>query len=182
MRLLPALIAVLVLGVCAPAGAATITVDGARSPMFDGWLDASLMPEPPGAIDLRLAPCPGGAEWASGCVSTKHGIVWLGPDARTRDRFLHEVGHLFDEASMSLSARRRFKALVGDNRPWFGDAAADPPVEKFAEAYSICGRFRTLNEMYFGMYDYSPTPAQHARVCALIREVGRTAAAARRRR
>ena len=60
-------------------------------------------------------------------------------------------------------------------------AAADPPFEKFAEAYSVCARFRTLQDMYFGMYDYSPSPATHARVCALIRETGRTAAAARRR-
>jgi hypothetical protein len=172
MRALLALVPILIVCVCTPAaGAATVTVDGAPGGQpYQSWVDGSLVPAPPGGhVAVYLMPCPIGPDWAAGCTYAPYRLVFLGPDARSRDRFLHEVGHLFDDDVMNLATRRRFKALVGTAAPWYGDATSDPPAEQFAEAYSLCARHRSLNQMYFGMYGYTPSPSVHAQVCALIR-------------
>jgi hypothetical protein len=182
MRALTALLPCLVACALAPAaGAATVAVgDQTRAQPYQSWLDASAMPDPPGQITVRLEPCPGGPAWASGCAVADTKTIYLGPDARSRDRFLHEVGHLFDEHSMRLAHRLRFRALIHDERPWQAEAAVDPPAEKFAEAYSVCARHREITTLYFGMYDYTPTPFVHDRVCGFIREITASRAAVRR--
>jgi hypothetical protein len=47
-----------------------------------------------------------------------------------------------------------------------------PANEPFAEAYSLCARRASVKERYSGGYMYSPTPAQHRQVCAVIRHAG----------
>ena len=81
---------------------------------------------------------------------------------------LHELGHVFDD-TMPAWARTRFEAIVGAHGPWASAASDSPPEEQFAEAYSLCARHAAIRERYYGAYMYAPTPAQHQRVCALIR-------------
>jgi hypothetical protein len=43
-------------------------------------------------------------------------------------------------------------------------------AEHFAEGYSWCGRYARIRSLRgYASYRYDPTPAQHRRLCALIR-------------
>jgi hypothetical protein len=168
----------------APASATTlVTPDGQTRPQpYQSWVDRSDVPTPPGKVTLALAPCPGGPAWAAGCADTANRVIYLGTNARDRARLLHELGHIFDRHVMSNPLRARFTAVAGLTGPWHS-TQADPPEEQFAEAYSVCGRFSSLRQMYFGMYAYSPTPARHRRACSVIRQAaGLPATAAKKRR
>ena len=67
------------------------------------------------------------------------------------------------------SALARFQALPQRGGSGAAAASGDPAEEQFAEAYSVCARYRALRQTYFGMYAYTPSPAKHRRVCSLIR-------------
>ena len=167
----------------APASATTlVTPDGKVGPQpYQSWVDKAQTPTPSGTVTLHLAPCPGGPAWAAGCADAANRAIYLGPDARDRARLLHELGHIFDRHVMSNPLRGRFSALIGRSDGW-SSTQADPAEEQFAEAYSVCARFSTLRQMYFGMYAYSPTPTRHRRACSIIRQAaGLPATAAKRR-
>jgi hypothetical protein len=99
------------------------------------------------------------------------GDVYLGREARFRDRFFHELGHLFDASAMSDRLRARFAALVRRPGEWGWTATGrNPPIEQFAEAYSMCARYAAIREVAYGMYDYAPSPASLQQACAIIRQ------------
>ena len=182
-------LALLVAGLIAaatPASASATTLvldDGTSRPRpYQGWIDRAQAPMPGGTVQLRLTRCPDAPAWAGGCADIDGDAIYLTQLARSPDRLLHEVGHFFDQKVLTPRFRARFMRLVGGRGAWDAPAQTDPPSEKFAEAYSVCARHRTLNAWYFGMYAYAPSPAVHAAVCSLIREADRAArrAAARR--
>src|SRR4051794_39630310 len=140
---------------------------------YQRWVDAAAVPTPRGELDVVLATCP--LPVSDGCLV--HGApstIYLGPMVRDRATLLHEVGHAFDAADMTDPARAAFSAIFGDARAW--DAGPNAPKERFAEAYSLCARHPAIRRAYTAAYAYRVTPAQQARVCALIR---RAAAVAR---
>jgi len=162
-----------------PASASATTLvldDGTSRPRpYQSWIDRAQAPMPGGTLQLRLARCPAAPAWASGCADIDDDAIYLTQLARSPDRLLHEVGHFFDEKVMTPRFRARFSRLVGSRGAWGAAAQTDPPSEKFAEAYSLCARHRSLSAWYFGMYAYAPSPAVHAAACALIREADRAA-------
>ena len=158
----------------APASATTLVgPDGSPAPhRYQAWLAGAQVPTPAGTVTLQLAPCPSGPEWAGGCADMQARTIYLGPEARNRARFFHELGHIFDATAMTDPLRARFQALVHRAGTWAASAASDPPQEQFAEAYSMCARHRTARAMQFGMYGYSPSPRMHREACAIIRAAG----------
>jgi hypothetical protein len=139
----------------APATATTLVLpDGTERPQpYQSWVDAALVPTPPGVVTLRLDGC--GADMPA-CAPEGERTIVLSPDWSSRHVLLHELGHVLDDS------------VPGWVRSRFGDE------ERFAEAYALCARRRTLRARYFGGYGYAPTPAQHRRSCALIRGADRT--------
>ena len=88
---------------------------------------------------------------------------WLRPHI-----LLHELGHVFDQ-DMAPWAREAFAAIIHRHDPWGGPLESSPPSEQFAEAYALCARHPRIRHRRVMSYHYSPTPAQHRAVCALIR-------------
>ena len=164
----------------APSFATTIvTPDGAPAQPYQAWADKSLAPTPAGTVVVNLAPCPGAPDWAAGCAIAEQRAIYLGQNARTKDRFLHELGHIFDATTMTDPLRNVFEGIIRTRgTAWIAAASTNPPQEQFAEAYSLCARHRTIRGMWGGMYGYSPTATPHRRACSVIRQA---AAAARRR-
>ena len=161
--------AALVLGL-APAAHALRLVSPTGDPAiarYQRWVDAAAVPTPRGDLDVVLASCP--LPVSDGCIV--HGApstIYLGPMVRDRATLLHEVGHAFDAADMTGPARAAFSAIFGDTRAW--DAGPNAPTERFAEAYSLCARHKTIRSTAFGMYAYTATPAIHRRACSLIKQ------------
>lgn len=177
------LVAILALGCwyAVPAAAVAdtevdITHDGARQfQPYQAWADAMFTPEPPGLIDLRLLQCP----WlrdAGGCMDDANSheaefdpethaiVIYLAENGRNRRTFTHELGHAFEVlARPSAAIKAELLDLFG-LRHWRTVAR-----ERFAEAYSLCARFRRIHHpvstRYFG---YRATPRSHKRACALI--------------
>ena len=159
--------------VAGPAQAVTLTLpDGTQRPQpYQAWADAARVPTPAGAVALQLSPCPG-APSAAGCVLRGSREVFLAPGSQDRGTMLHELGHVFDQTTMTPAARSRFQSLVRHRGAWAAAAGGDSAEEQFAEAYALCARRARLTSTHFGMYDYTPTPRMHAQGCALIRSVG----------
>ena len=173
-RILSILAAMTIVGALAPqsAGAAQITsADGGALPArYAAWLAAADTPLPRGEIAVYLQECPSGPRWAAGCAFVDRGRIYLGREARFEDRFFHELGHMYDASTLSDALRERFAALIGRAGEWGWTATSvNPPIEQFAEAYSMCARHRTIRAVAYGMYDYTPTPAVHRRACAIVR-------------
>ena len=154
----------------APASAVTLQrPDGPLGPQpYQSWADRALVPTPPGLVTLHLAPCPTAAS-AAGCVLRGRPEVFLAPGAQDRKTLLHELGHVFDQSVLTDPLRRTFQSVLRRPGVWAGAASVDPAEERFAEAYALCAQRRRLSQVHFGMYDYTSTPRQHARTCALIR-------------
>jgi hypothetical protein len=169
--LLVTFLATLVLA--APSFATTIvTPDGKVAQPYQTWVDHSYVPTPAGTVVLHLESCPAGAsaEWAAACSMPAQNTIYLGREAQYKDRFFHELGHLFDADDMTDPLRTSFESVIRRPGVWAWTATAkNPPIEQFAEAYSMCARHRTLRELAYGMYDYMPTPATHLRACRVIR-------------
>jgi hypothetical protein len=156
-----------------PAFATTIvTPDGKVAQPYQTWANQSAVPTPPGTVTVDLAPCPGGSAEVAGCAYAAQREIYLGAEGRFKDRFLHELGHIYDATVMNNPLRTQFETMTRRPRTlaWATTASANPPSEQFAEAYSMCARHRALREMAYGMYAYSPTPALHKRVCSIIRQ------------
>ena len=175
MRRAPLLVA-MVLACLVPSAASATTLvapDGSPAPaQYRAWLASAQVPTPRGTVTLSLAPCPGGPEWAGGCADMATRTIYVGPSARTKARFFHELGHVFDATAMTDPLRARFEALVARPGVWAGAASSDPAMEKFAEAYSMCARHRVAHAMQFGMYGWSPSARMHRRACSIIAAAG----------
>ena len=152
--------------VAAPAGAADLVLpDGTQRPQpYQAWTDASLVPTVPGTVTLDL----GGCDELMACAPEGSTTISLAGEWANPHVLLHELGHLFDDA-MPASVRTRFQSIMRRRGTWAAAASRKPANEQFAEAYSLCARHASIKERYSGGYDYSPTPAQHRAVCALIR-------------
>lgn len=153
-----------------PASAATlVAADGSSaSGPYQGWVDASALPTPAGAITVRegTGPCSSAA-----CSTYAPATVWMGRHAGRQD-LLHEIGHHFDAERMSSGARAAFTRLAGlGARPWKG--GANPPNERFAAAYAMCGTSSSAPARTHWEYGYRPSVSEHRAVCGLIGQVGR---------
>ena len=168
-RLAPLAVAAAISLFSAPsAGAATLTLpDGTPRPQpFQTWVDRALVPTPAEAITLDL----GGCGELQACAPEGERTISLSSDWASPQVLLHEVGHVFDD-EMPAWGRERFQAIMHKRGAWASAASRAPANEQFAEAYSLCARHASIRERYAGGYDYSPTPAQHRQVCAVIRQV-----------
>jgi len=97
------------------ASAATTLVnpDGTPAPAkYQTWLKQAKVPTPDGTVKLALAPCPNGPAWAGGCADLQNRTIYLGPGARDKGRFYHELGHIFDATMMSEGLRTKFEAII----------------------------------------------------------------------
>src|SRR4051794_37508695 len=164
----PAVAAAIVLLFVPAAGATTLTLsDGTVRPQpYQAWVDASLVPTVPGGVTLDL----GGCDELMACAPEGGRSISLSSEWANPHVLLHELGHVFDDA-MPDWARERFEAIVRRRGSWASASARAPLNEQFAEAYSLCARHASIRQRYSGGYMYSPTPAQHRQVCALIRQV-----------
>ena len=162
----------LAVGLCGTARATTLVMpDGTARPQpFQAWVDAALVPTPPGEVTLSLDGCPGEPEIAS-CAPEGQGVVALSRDWADRHVVLHELGHVFDDL-MPAWARTQFMRIMHRRGAWAPAQASTPPNEQFAEAYALCARHPRLHAQYFANYHYAPTPRVHGRVCSLIRRLG----------
>src|SRR4051812_15989403 len=100
---------VLALAVAAPASANTrVVVAGAKAPQYQRWVDSASVPTPRGVVTVRLEDCPAGPAEAAGCAYTDTRTIYLRPEGRFKDRFLHELGHIYDATTMTDRRRARF--------------------------------------------------------------------------
>jgi hypothetical protein len=153
-------------------GVKLVKRDGhAMSGRWQSWADASLMPTVTGRVTVRLARCPD-LPRAAGCVYTKRPrVIWLRPGSGdARGALLHELGHVFDLLIMSNSDRAAVKRILRRpaRQPWW--RGRNPVAEHFAEGYSWCARYGRIRSLRgYASYRYDPSPAQHRKLCALIR-------------
>lgn len=154
----------------APAQAATLS--GPYGSAWQGALDTFRVPTPSRAIPILDAadasnPCEGtscmarGSIWLQGATDTS--------DVVTRYEFAHEIGHVFDVTNLGARGRAAFRRILHRTGSWWaGDA---PLVEQFAMAYAYCAYGEPLSQakQTYPGYDYSPTQAQHAAACRLVR-------------
>ena len=174
VRALVIAVAATLLLMVAPAHATVLVLtDGTIAPQpYQGWIDAALVPTPPGEITLSLDGCPGDPPMPA-CSPTNEGMIQLSPEWANRQVLLHEVGHVYDDL-MPEWARERFRGIVAA-RPrlvWASTRSRNPLNEQFAEAYSLCARKLAIRKRAYMSYGYDPTPREHRRVCALINSVG----------
>jgi hypothetical protein len=163
------LVAMAIAPSAASAGIRLARSDGRPVPQrYQRWVDTTAIPAPARTVTLHIAACPGGPAWAAGCALPQGDQVYMLPHAAGPHVLFHELGHVFDATELDAARRRGFQKIVGRAGPWRGAPESDPPIEQFAEAYSLCARRPALAEREFAMYGYSPTPAVHRRVCALI--------------
>src|SRR2546423_5268305 len=162
-------LAVLALGSTAHALTLVSPSGDPRVAQYQAWANGAAMPTPTGVVDLVLQACP--VPISDGCVvQGAPPTIYLGAAVRTRATLLHEIGHAFDAQRLTDADRAGFEAILGDTRPW--RSAANSPHEQFAEAYSLCARHPQIRAAYTAAYAYRVSPAQHRRVCALIRRAG----------
>jgi hypothetical protein len=174
LRLLTAWGCGLALAAVAPAAAAAAQlVDPAGAPVrgpYQAWADASHMPALDGRVTLRIERCPPRPA-VDGCVLfSSPREIYLRPDAdMPRLTLLHELGHLFDLHFLDDGERQALKALLRqEGRDWWH--GAEPPGERFAEAYALCARYRRLRRIPdWTSYSYRPTLRRHRAICKRIR-------------
>lgn len=168
---IPAAVAAAMLALAAvPAsGGSQLSISGPRDGSWQRWARASLMPTVSGRVTLKLTGCPA-LPRAAGCVYRKRPrtIYMRAGLRRPRSVLLHEMGHLFDLRVMNNRDRGHFRTVMrARKRAWWSGRI--PLAEQFAEAYSFCGRYRTIVSIArYSNYHYRPTRKQHAKVCALI--------------
>jgi hypothetical protein len=163
----PAVAAVMTLLFASSAGATTLKLpDGTERPQpYQRWADAALVPTIDGAVTLDL----GGCGELTACAPVGERAISMAADWSSPHVLLHELGHVFDD-TMPDWARQRFMAVMRKRGPWASPTSAAPADEQFAEGYSLCARHAVIRDRYAGGYMYSPTPAQHQQVCAVIKQ------------
>lgn len=167
-----AILASLLLPAAATAASGGLTLrydDGAAAPALQAWVDASHVPVAAGQVIIHRARCFDGQ--GRSCTRNPGDEIWLyAPPTELRYDLSHELGHRFDYRVMTDRARDAFRALVGDPRPW--RTSPNSPHEKFAEAYGLCLRRRSISAFGPAMisYRYEATPRTHRRACRIIRQ------------
>jgi hypothetical protein len=133
-----------IVGAVAPGAHALALVQRNGRPVprqFVHWIRESKVPAPTGRAIVVFAPCPNpGPEVAYGCVYPEDvpPVIFLGPHARDRYMFMHEVGHIYDTQAMTDASRFAYGALLGQDGPWSDDGTTRPLGEEFADDYSAC--------------------------------------------
>ena len=155
----------------AAAGQTSVIVAGRLGALrYQRWIERAAVPTPHTTVVVNLGPCPGAPSWAAACAQPARRAIWLTREGMQASTFLHELGHIFDALVTTDSVRARFASLIHRAGEWGWTATnRNPPIEQYAEAYSICARHRRIRAVAYGNYDYTPTPAVHRRACALIR-------------
>lgn len=154
-----------------------VTSDGRplRGP-YQSWVHRSLMPKVPGPVTVYFSGCPGNRRF-DGCVNKRRpSVIHLRPRAG-RLLFYHELGHLFDYRLLTSADRLTFRRLTGAAPPaarsWRG--GSNPLSERFAEAYALCSRYRTVKRPIVrraSHFRYAASARTHRSVCRLIKRVG----------
>lgn len=175
-----AVIAALVLGMAAQAQAqaATVPIDG------PWWaqraVDEMHAPVVPDQV-LLLDACPGWSDRTAACnFPTPSSPIYIPREFYSREALARELGGRFDALVMTPAARWHFMAIMRYRGDWWStDAMLTGNIEMFEDAYADCALgFRrqrsTLQRpaRWIDWAGYRPRPAQHSRVCALIRRVG----------
>jgi hypothetical protein len=142
---------------------------------WQAWANASLVPTVRGRVTLRLTGCPAMPS-AAGCVyAFRPREVYLRRDVRDPHAvLLHELGHVYDLTVLSDRDRTAVREIFGvpAGRNWW--SGETPVAEWFAEGYSWCARDARISSIRgAALYRYDPSPAQHRRLCALIRRAAR---------
>lgn len=164
--------AILALALLIPSSAQAITLYGPEDRptlgLLQRWANRTYAPTPHVRVRVVFGPCVTGVALPCALMGDPP-TIWIDPT----DPFVgphelqHEIGHEFDYLVMRDWARDAFRRLLGTTRPWRG--GANPPNEKFAEAYAFCAQSRELpDELTAWSYRYLPTKRLHRRVCRLI--------------
>jgi hypothetical protein len=170
--------ALAIIPAAAPAQTSLVVAGRLSAARYQRWVASAAVPTPHTTIALQDGLCPGAPSWAAACSLPLQHQIWLTSEGRQSSVFFHELGHVFDWLVMTDSVRARFAALIRRPGEWnWTTTNRNPPVEQFAEAYSMCARHRTIRAVAYGNYDYTPTPARHRRACALLRSAARHPAA-----
>jgi hypothetical protein len=160
--------------------ATTIDAPPSSPVPYQAWADSSLVPTPPGTIDVveqACAPKPACTS-AGGPVFVGAGEIlgggWDQPWPRLHELFMHELGHQFDFKVLTDADRAAFSDLIGDpGVPWHTEGG-NPPGEQFAEAFAYCSLHRALprgqSRLLLG-YTYEPNREVFRLACRLIRDV-----------
>lgn len=129
------------------------------------------VPPPIGAIDVTYGPCFSGTQWSAsadvsneGCTYNGTTRIWVKRHGNYPTLF-HELGHqvAFGIINTDPAMWKRFLHLIGHSRV--------DPEEQFAEAYSVCARFATWEDVR-GFVDYGVaawSDRRLDRMCAAIR-------------
>lgn len=160
-----AAILALVLLLAGPAPAAAVQLAGPEAHRFQEQVDRYQVPTASGTVELRMregercgrslyTAAPRSIDLAAGCAADREAFV-----------LAHEIGHDFDVWVLGYSKRgSRYRSKI--------DATTGGGAERRAQAYALCALgegYRDLARDDWAEYDYDPSPAAHARACALFR-------------
>jgi hypothetical protein len=161
----------------AARGAVKLVLPGGKAlpGRWQAWADASRMPTVRTRVTVRLARCPA-LPRAAGCVYTRRPrTIWIRPGAGDpKGALMHELGHAFDLLVMSNRDRATAKRIFGlsKRRGWW--RGREPAAEWFAEGYNWCSRYaRIVSLRRYATYHYRPSPAEHVRLCQLIKRIAK---------
>ena len=134
----------------------------ADNPVFQEWYAQAQAPVP---AYVRVVQEPPGQPY-SAAVTGENTIHWAYDPAATesfslsRPLFFHELGHVYDNTSLSNRKRNLIRHLFHwPTFAWF--------FEKFAQGYAYCASGQYPIEGYYG-YSYHPWPWKHQRFCKLL--------------
>lgn len=151
--------------------AATPTVQSASSGQmapqpWQTWIDTSLVPVGDWPLELHYAPCPD--DGGDACYGNDS--IWVAPSYRPGDRryrFLHELGHWFDEHALNDRDRQVFQRIAHSAGEWEDDSG-----EVFADAFAACARWRRLEDDRTGQITlFAPGHRTYQHVCEWMRVI-----------
>lgn len=129
-------------------------------------MDHSLVAIPDWPLTIHYARCPSGD--SSTCYGNDN--VWIAPIYKPQDRqyrFLHELGHWFDDHALTDHDRIVFMHRATGATEWAGDAE-----ETFADAFASCARWRHLSDDHTGTATlFTPDRRTYRWVCDWMRVI-----------
>ena len=156
-----------------PAHAASVIDPHQGVYPYQRWVEQSDVPTPDVNLRLIETTCPPElVGFATACTQRDTFTIWMNPEGATKARFYHELGHNFDYYELGRWASRRFREIIGDDRPWRtkpGEIGLSPH-EIFAEAYGICALRRHIKRAIIQLPPIRIGPAEHDAICALVRD------------